>query len=425
VLLLLAVGSLVGCQGVSAGGSGSTNPIGSLSLGNASLNFGNVTPGNSKTLTVIATNSGGASVTINSATISTKYFSLTAPSLPATLAAGQSANLSVTFAPTATGSFSAMATIASNASDAVTNLSLSGTGATNGQLSPSQANEAFGTVTVGSTQTLAETITNTGSLIVTISQVGISGTGFSLSGITAPVTLGAGQSVGFSVSFAPPSAGSASGNVTITSDAPNPTLTIPLSGTGTTAVGQLAASPATLDLGSVVVGTSGTASGTLAASGANVTITAASTNNSVFSIGGLSLPVTIPAGKSSSFSVTFSPQTTGAATASLTFSSSAQPTTTREALTGTGTPAPTHTVNLSWNASTSSSIAGYNIYRAVYVTSCGSFSKINTGLDTSTLYADSTVTDGANYCYATTAVNTSSQESGYSNIASNVQIPPP
>ena len=425
MLLLFAVGSLVGCQGVSSGG-GSSNPVGSLSLGNASLSFGNVTPGSSKTLTVSATNPGNASVTISSATISTKYFSLTSPTLPTTLAAGQSANLSVTFAPTATGAFSATATITSNASDAVTNLSLLGTGAaTVGQLSASQTSEDFGTVTVGSTQTMSETVTNTGGSSVTISQVGTGGTGFSVSGITSPVTLGAGQSVGFSLSFAPQSAGSASGDVTITSDASNPTLTILLSGTGTTAVGQLTVNPATLNLGSVVVGTSGNASGSLAASGANVTLAAASTNNSVFSVGGLSLPVTIPAGKSASFTVTFSPQTTGAASASLTFTSSAQPTSTAEALTGTGTPAPTHTVNLSWNASTSSNISGYNVYRAVYGTSCGSFSKINSGLDTSTLYTDSGVTDGKNYCYATTAVNASSQESGYSNIVSNVQIPAP
>jgi hypothetical protein len=46
-------------------------------------------------------------------------------------------------------------------------------------------------------------------------------------------------------------------------------------------------------------------------------------------------------------------------------------------------------------------------------------------LNTTTLYTDSVVTDGTSYCYATTAVNSSNQESGYSNIASNVQIPGP
>jgi fibronectin type 3 domain-containing protein len=68
-------------------------------------------------------------------------------------------------------------------------------------------------------------------------------------------------------------------------------------------------------------------------------------------------------------------------------------------------------------------VVGYNIYRAAYTTSCGSYSQINTALNTSTLYTDSTVANGASYCYASTAVNTSDQESSYSNIVSNVKIP--
>jgi fibronectin type 3 domain-containing protein len=94
-------------------------------------------------------------------------------------------------------------------------------------------------------------------------------------------------------------------------------------------------------------------------------------------------------------------------------------------LTGTGTPAPTHTVALSWNASTSSNVSGYNIYRALFGTSCGSYAKINSMPNTSTLYTDSSVVDGTSYCYASTALNTSNEESGYSNIVSNIQIPQP
>ena len=95
-----------------------------------------------------------------------------------------------------------------------------------------------------------------------------------------------------------------------------------------------------------------------------------------------------------------------------------------ETPTGTGGPATSaHTVDLSWTASTSSDVSGYNIYRAPYTSSCGSFSKINPTLNTSTLYTDSDVTSGASYCYATTAVNASNQESSRSNILTNVQIP--
>src|SRR5262249_39740084 len=133
--------------------------------------------------------------------------------------------------------------------------------------------------------------------------------------------------------------------------------------------------PNSLAVGNVVVGTSATASGNVTAPGNDLTITAASTNNAQFSIGGISLPATIPSGQSIPFTVTFSPQVTGTATATLTFTSSAQSSTTTEALTGTGTPAPTHIVSLSWNASSSPNVSGYNIYRAVYTNPCGSFSK--------------------------------------------------
>jgi hypothetical protein len=175
----------------------------------------------------------------------------------------------------------------------------------------------------------------------------------------------------------------------------------------------------------VVVGTSGTASGTLTAGGSSVIVSAVSSNNSAFTVGGLSLPVTISAGKSAAFTITFSPQVTGSVTAALTFTSNAQSSTTVETLTGAGTAAPVHSVNLSWSASTSSSVSGYNIYRATYASACGSFSKINPLLNTGTLYTDSAVVDGATYCYATTAVNTSNEESGYSNVVSNVQVPAP
>ena len=281
----------------------------------------------------------------------------------------------------------------------------------------------FGTLTVGNKQTRSETVTNSGGASVTVSAISVTGTGFTLSGATAPLTLAAGQSATVSVSFTPQSAGAASGSVTITSTASNATLTIPVSGTGTTASARLNVSPTTLGLGSVVVGSSGTASGSLAASGANVTVTAATSNNSVFSVGGLSLPVTIPAGQSTPYTVTFSPQVAGAVSATLTFTSDAQPTTTTETLTGTGMAASNHSVNLSWNASTSANITGYNIYRAVFASSCGSYSKINSVLNTSTLYTDSSVANGASYCYASTAVNSSNEESTYSNIVSNVQIP--
>ncbi len=317
-------------------------------------------------------------------------------------------------------------TITSNAPNPSLTMALTGTGEALGALGSSPASLSFGTVTTGTKLPLAETLTNTGGTSVTISQVAISGTGFTLSGITAPVTLGAGQSAGFTVTFAPTTAGAANGSVTVTSNGSNPSLTIALSGSGSTVAGQLSVSPSPVAVGSVFDGTSGSATGSLTATGANVTITAAISSNSRFAISGLSLPAIIPAGQSASFTVTYSPLVAGADSSTLTFTSNAQVASTTDSATGTGTAPPVHSVTLSWSASTSSNISGYNIYRAVYTTACGGFSKINgSTLDTLLTYRDSALTDGTNYCYATTAVDSSNVESGYSNIVSDVQIPAP
>lgn len=86
-------------------------------------------------------------------------------------------------------------------------------------------------------------------------------------------------------------------------------------------------------------------------------------------------------------------------------------------------PPQSHSVYLSWNPSSSPDISGYNIYRADYAKSCGSFSRINAELAPETTYTDSTVTNGASYCYTSTAVNAKKEESGFSEIVVNVQIP--
>jgi hypothetical protein len=202
------------------------------------------------------------------------------------------------------------------------------------------------------------------------------------------------------------------------SDGSNPTLAIPLSGTGT-ALGQLSAT-ASLDFGSVAVNSSKNLSGSLSAIGADVTVTAANPSNSEFVASGLPLPATIPAGQSRTFTVTFSPQTSGTAAGTLAFASNAANSPT-ESLTGTGTAPVAHSVALSWIAS-SATVAGYNVYRGGL--SGGPYSKINSAVDSSTSFTDSTVQSGQTYYYTVTAVDSSGTESAHSNEA-QAAIPTP
>jgi fibronectin type 3 domain-containing protein len=67
---------------------------------------------------------------------------------------------------------------------------------------------------------------------------------------------------------------------------------------------------------------------------------------------------------------------------------------------------------LNWTASTSSDVTGYNVYRST--TSGGGYVKLNSSLVTVLTYTDSTVVDGQTYYYVTTSVDSSGEESAYS-----------
>jgi hypothetical protein len=67
-----------------------------------------------------------------------------------------------------------------------------------------------------------------------------------------------------------------------------------------------------------------------------------------------------------------------------------------------------HVVDVTWKASSSPDVAGYNLYRSLDGIN---WKRINTSLIASTLYTDSTVANGTTYYYAATAVDISGLES--------------
>lgn len=99
------------------------------------------------------------------------------------------------------------------------------------QLSVSPPTVNFGSVNVGNTQQKAGTLSASGSS-VTVSTASWNGTGFSLGGITFPVTIPPGQSVPFTVTFTPQVPGSVSGAISFLSDAANSPTNQQLAGTG-------------------------------------------------------------------------------------------------------------------------------------------------------------------------------------------------
>ena len=400
--------------------SGTGVTAGSLTASPSSISFGSIQVSKSQTSTETLTNSGGSSVTISQASATGAGFSLSGITLPLTLPAGQSTSFSVAFAPQTSGAVTGGITITSNASNPSLAVALSGTGTTPGTLGASQSSLSFGSVQVSKSSAASETITNTGASSVTITQVNVTGAGFSVPGLSLPVTLTAGQSLTFSGIFAPQNTGAVTGSISVISNASNATLTISLSGTGT-AAGLLTVSPATLSFGNVTVGTGKSLTGSLSATGASVTLSSGSSSSTEFVISGISFPLTIAAGQSASFTVKFTPQGSGIASASVTFASNASNTSAVGSLTGTGVAAVQHQVALAWNASTSS-VVGYNVYRGALM--AGPFTKINAAPIAITGFTDTAVTAGQSYFYLTTAVDSDGGESTYSNeVAATIPTP--
>lgn len=212
--------------------SGTGGTVG-LTATPSSADFGTVATGLKNTQTVQLKNISSGSVTISSVTASGTGFGVSGITLPLTLAASGTANLTASFAPSVSGTFSGAVTVSSNAGNPTLTVSLSGTGLTASRaISLSTSSLNFGNELVGGSTTQGVAVTNTGNSNVTISGVTVTGTGFSVSSGFSGVTLAAGQTAEMNVVFAPKTAGSVSGSVSVASNANSSPTTVSVSGSG-------------------------------------------------------------------------------------------------------------------------------------------------------------------------------------------------
>ncbi len=208
-------------------------PSSGVSVSPSALNFGSVATGSKSSVqTVTVSNPTGSAASVSSIA-ATGDFSQTS-TCGSSIAAGGSCTVSVTFAPTATGSRTGTLTV--NAGGVTNAVSLSGTGTSSSggsaTLSASPTSVAFGSEAVGSTTAAQKvTVTNTGSAAASISSIS-AGAPFAQTS-TCGSSIAAGGSCTVSVTFTPTAAGGASASLTVASNATNPSLTVPLTGTGT------------------------------------------------------------------------------------------------------------------------------------------------------------------------------------------------
>jgi len=279
-------------------------------------------------------------------------------------------------------------------------------GSSQPQVSLAPASLSFGNVATGSANTQTIKLTNSGTASLTLSQAPVSGNGFSISGLTLPLTLGPAQSTNFSVTFAPASIGSMSGRVSLVSNAPNSPLAIPLIGSGFATTSLLGANPTSLGFGTVSVGGNSSLGATLTNNGnSNVTISSVTVSGTRFSASGISAGTTLTPNQSISLNVAFAPTAVGSLIGSVTVVSNATNSPATIPLSGIGATLTTinvTTFGATGNGSTDDTAAinsaiaalqpGYELFFP-----CGTY-KISSGL--ATITKNNLVIDGQTGCAA-------------------------
>jgi hypothetical protein len=281
--------------------------------------------------------------------------------------------------------------------------------APNASISITPSLVSFGNVKIKTETSQTLRLSNTGTTDLAISQATLAGTGFSMSGLSAPQTVAAGTSMNFTVSFQPTTAGAASGSISISSNASSTPLTVSLTGTGIAATVILTPSVTTLAFGSVTVNTTAAQNVQLTNTGnAQVNISSVAATGAGFSSTGGSNTILQP-NQSVTVVVSFDPQTQGPLSGTLSIASNASPLTIP--LSGTGAAAVQHSVTIAWDPSTSSGVAGYFVYRRT--SSSGSFTKVDSTNSSTTTFTDTTVQGGQTYFYEVTSVDSSNVESSF------------
>jgi hypothetical protein len=207
----------------------------SVSLSPVSLSFGNQTVGTTSAARFSTlTNTGNATLTINSLQISGDFAFAGAGNCSGSVAAGASCSISVNFTPTTTGTRTGTVTIADNASNSPQTIPLTGSGVSSSGLttvSVSPTSLTFGRVKVGHTSSAQTvTVTNTGSASVSIGGVATSGQFAETNNCGSSLAVGASCAV--NVSFAPTSSGTQNGTLTISDNASGSPQTVSLTGRG-------------------------------------------------------------------------------------------------------------------------------------------------------------------------------------------------
>ncbi len=333
---------------VVVGLTGTGVPAAQLTVTPLQLSFAAIAVGASSTPQTLAVSNPGTAALQGLAAIATGPFSIGSGSCGATLAAGTTCSLTVTFAPKASGSQSGTVTVSSTSigvASVVVQASGIGIAPASLALTPSPVN--FPSIEIGSSS-IAQTVTVTNSGGQALSGLALSISGgeaqdFLLGANTCTTTLAAGASCGVSITFTPSVSGGRQSFLIASSATTGVTsVTATLSGTGL-APPLLSFAPSQLSFATTQVGQTSPGqlltlsnSGQVAIGDLQLTVSAGFAVNSAES----TCTGTLAAGASCVASLQFSPETSGAVTGAISATSRLTGASATAALSGTGSVPP-------------------------------------------------------------------------------------
>ncbi len=283
-------------------------------LATTPVNLGTVDVGNSTSGQVVFTARRAVTVSAMSSTNPEFVPGSSTPALPATLAQGDTLSIGVTFTPSQVGIRSTAIVV--QADGAPVSAPVTGIGRhPEASLQVAPPVLSFGGTPVDTQVNATLTLSNVGGAALTINGVSAPDAPFSVSGAPAPgSTLGAGQSVTVTFTFAPTQVGSFTSQVVVDTSASQ--KTVPLSGTAALA-GNLVLTPAALEFGTVPVGETKMLSFQISnTGGSKVTVTKSKppgSNVGFTNTDDLNEGATIEAGETKTLHVQFAPKQAGAA----------------------------------------------------------------------------------------------------------------
>jgi hypothetical protein len=279
----------------------------------------------------------------------------------------------------------------------------------------------FKTVLIGQPNTQTLQLSNAGSDALQITRIKISGNGLKVAPLALPIVLQSGQKQNITATFDPSAPGQVFGNISITSNARDPLVNVPFAGEAKTPVARVQADPASLDFGKLTLHTANARDITLTNTGdVAVTINGVMLSGSGFAFSDLNPGFSLSPHQQVIFDISFRPSAKGPASGKLSLLLANLPVFTIP-LSGDGTPGsppPSHSVQLAWDAPPG--VSGYGIYRGLI--SGGPYYLLNSNNVIAPTYLDTTVQLASTYYYVVTSINQSGQQSTFSNEVS-VSIP--